>query len=173
MKASLIEISWLRDHIHYDPDLGEFRSKGGTFYFDGSVRRLPKAGVTLNQTRTGAGYLEVRFSVVRELAHRLAWALHHGEWPASVIDHIDGNPSNNRISNLRDVSQSVNAQNIKGPKGRSRSGLLGAHSYLGDRFRSSIVVGGVKVYLGTFLTEIEAHEAYLEARRKHHPGNTL
>ncbi len=173
MKASLIAISWLRDHIHYDPEVGEFRSKGGTFYFDGAIRRLPKAGMPLSQKLTGAGYFEVSFSVVRESAHRLAWALHYGEWPACVIDHIDGNRQNNRLSNLRDVPHSVNLQNIKGPKSNSRSGLLGAHAYRCGRFQSSISVRGAKVRLGIFDTALEAHNAYLEAKRKYHPGNTL
>jgi len=47
------------------------------------------------------------------LAHRIVWGLHYGEFAPEdrVIDHIDGNPDNNRISNLRVVSHSENQKN--------------------------------------------------------------
>lgn len=37
--------------------------------------------------------------------------MHHGSWPKYTIDHIDRNKLNNRIENLRDVTQSVNNSN--------------------------------------------------------------
>lgn len=41
-------------------------------------------------------------------AHRIIWLLHYRKWPSEVIDHINGNTSDNRIVNLRDVSQAEN-----------------------------------------------------------------
>jgi hypothetical protein len=45
--------------------------------------------------------------------HRLVWFLEKGEWPELEIDHINGKPHDNRLSNLRPVSQSVNQKNQK------------------------------------------------------------
>lgn len=46
---------------------------------------------------------------------RIAWAIYYGEWPEREkhIDHIDGNPENNRIENLRLVTQKENNKNRK------------------------------------------------------------
>jgi HNH endonuclease len=45
------------------------------------------------------------------LASRVAWLLHYGEWPSLTLDHIDGDRTNNRIRNLRDVTHEVNMNN--------------------------------------------------------------
>lgn len=47
------------------------------------------------------------------MAHRIIWLMKFGEWPKNEIDHLDGNGLNNCISNLRDVSGSVNCRNRK------------------------------------------------------------
>lgn len=57
------------------------------------------------------GYRRVMLDYKMYLAHRIVWLLHHKEWPQNHIDHIDGNPRNNRIENLRDVSRSTNLMN--------------------------------------------------------------
>lgn len=46
-------------------------------------------------------------------AHRIIWLLHYRKWPSAVIDHINGDPSDNRICNLRDVTQAENIRNTK------------------------------------------------------------
>ena len=45
-------------------------------------------------------------------AHRVAWAVHYGSWPQHEIDHINGDPSDNRIENLRDVTHGENLKNM-------------------------------------------------------------
>ena len=57
-------------------------------------------------------------------AHRIAWLLAHGEWPVGQIDHINGDPSDNRLVNLRCVSGSVNMRNAK-RHGKNTSGVTG------------------------------------------------
>ena len=44
-------------------------------------------------------------------AHRVIWAIVHDSWPEGEIDHIDGNPSNNRIENLRLASRTEQSRN--------------------------------------------------------------
>src|SRR3546814_1788886 len=60
-----------------------------------------------------AGHLCGHVKGIPLLAHRVAWAIHYGEWPNGQIDHINGDPSDNRIANLRDVSALENARNAK------------------------------------------------------------
>ena len=70
-----------------------------------------KAGKTAYMSPYPNGYLRVSVLGKSHLAHRFAWFLHTGEWPSGVIDHINGDRSDNRIGNLRDVSPSENASN--------------------------------------------------------------
>ena len=56
------------------------------------------------------GYLIIKIKGKQYKAHRLAWLYEFGSFPNTNIDHINGIRTDNRISNLRAVSQSVNAK---------------------------------------------------------------
>jgi hypothetical protein len=75
------------------------------------------------------------------------------------IDHIDGNPLNNSISNLRAVNNQQNHFNETKAKGYCRH-VKG--------FMSRIVVDAKQIYLGYFSNENDARQAYLEAKQKYH-----
>jgi hypothetical protein len=61
----------------------------------------------------GTGYVKVRIDYKNYSAHRIVWLWHHGVWPTYMIDHINGDRADNRIENLRDVSQSINCRNTE------------------------------------------------------------
>lgn len=106
--------------------------------------------------------------------HRIAWLLHHGKWPDGVIDHINGIKTDNRISNLRDVSNLINAQNQRKAAKNNKTGYLGVSKRKRSvRWRASIKVNGLTKDLGTFATAEEAHQAYIVAKRQHHLGCTI
>jgi hypothetical protein len=115
------------------------------------------------------GYIIVLFRGKPYKAHRLAWLLTHGYWPSQMIDHIDGNKSNNRINNLRDVDGATNEQNKDQARSDSKSGLIGASPYR-NRWKSQIRVNGAVKYLGVFDTAEMAHQVYLQAKKQHHAG---
>lgn len=123
-----------------------------------------------------AGYIAINLDGGGYLAHRLAWLIVYGEWPKGVIDHINQNKLDNRIANLRDVTRQVNTQNSRKEKVGKLYGasLAGANwdSHAG-RWKSSICVNGRHKHLGRFDTELEAHNAYISAKRKLHEGCTL
>lgn len=118
------------------------------------------------------GYICLKVDGRMFKGHRLAWFFVHGDFPQGHIDHINGNPSDNRIENLRDVSRSVNMQNERGARTHNSTGLLGV-SRNGSGWRSEIRIAGKKKNLGTFATPEQAHEAYVFAKRQYHEGCTI
>ena len=120
------------------------------------------------------GRLHIAFRGKRYLAHRLAWLFVYGKWPEGVIDHLNGNSLDNRISNLRDVSNTVNSQNQRKSRSDNQAGFLGVSWHSRTRkFLAQIQINGVKTHLGLFTTPEEAHAAYLAAKRKYHEGCTI
>lgn len=159
----LLTAARLRELVSYDPLTGIFTNRVT------NGRRI--AGQAAGST-DALGYVKMKVDRKQYKAHRLAWLYVYDKWPEQHIDHIDGNPSNNRIANLRDVSVSVNLQNRKRAPAHNKSGLLGVWVHR-ERFISFIKTMGVRQYLGTFDTPEEAHAAYLSAKRANHEGNTL
>lgn len=118
------------------------------------------------------GYVAVGIRGVKYLAHRVIWNYMSGAWPEFDIDHIDGDRSNNRFSNLRDVATYKNMQNLKRSHLDNNSGLLGVERHR-NKWSARICVQGKKTYLGTFVTKEEAHAAYVSAKRMIHVCGTL
>ena len=86
------------------------------------------------------GYYSVRVNGVLTKCHRIVYELHYGEIDDGlVIDHIDGNPTNNNINNLRPVSRKINSRNRKISK-RNTTGVGGVVE-LRDRDDKSIPIG--------------------------------
>lgn len=73
------------------------------------------------------GAVEIIFEGKQYRAHRIIWEIVYGHPPEGTIDHVDGNPSNNRIENLRDVPHSENQRNKKLNK-RNKSGVPGVRA---------------------------------------------
>lgn len=120
------------------------------------------------------GYVCFRVDGKSYYAHRLAWLMVHGEWPAGQVDHINGLRTDNRICNLREATNAQNCQNIRSARHHSRSGLLGASFHKGaGKWRSTINVDCRQVHLGFFATAEEAHAAYLKAKAELHPFQTI
>jgi len=126
-------------------------------------------------TTDADGYRAVQFERVIYRAHRLIWLLVHGRWPEGEIDHIDGDVSNNRIENLRDVTRAHNAHNQRRAAGHNASSHHIGVSWQPSRKRwlASITVDGKTRYIGRFKTEEEAAAAYWEAKAEYHPTAPL
>jgi len=118
------------------------------------------------------GYQQIKINRRLYSVHRVAWFLHYGYWPCFLLDHIDGDKQNNRISNLRESSNAMNQQNRKTATTGSKTGLLGV-SEGKNRFQARIHVNGKQKTIGWFKTAQQAHEAYINEKRKVHPGCTI
>jgi hypothetical protein len=106
------------------------------------------------------GYTSVLWKGGVKKMHQIVWALHHGKMPNDQIDHINGDRSDNRISNLREATQQQNAMN-RGADKKSTSKYVGVSwSNSHGKWVAQIQSGKKNKRIGYFRTEIEAAEAY-------------
>ena len=121
-----------------------------------------------------AGYLQTQVDGHQTYVHRLAFVIANGRWPVGVVDHINGNRTDNRGENLRDVSLDVNKQNKRVALPNNKLGVLGVSvQKRTGKFRAQIHFGGRNHSLGDFADPETAHAAYVAAKRRHHEGCTL
>lgn len=118
------------------------------------------------------GHVQIRVDGRLYLAHRLAWLYVYGFIPNGDIDHINGNRSDNALSNIRIGTHAQNMQNRRTPSHGSKTGFLGV-SPTGRRYQARIGNGPYELYLGSFDTAEEAHAAYLKAKRELHEFCTI
>jgi hypothetical protein len=149
-----------------------YEPKSGKFFV-----RSHRDGV---ETKTGCLWREIKFSnqngyfccgmylkgvATKLYKHRLVYFAHNQNWNIfdssmdNMIDHINHNPSDNRIKNLRVVTHQQNNFNRSDVKGYHR-----CHT----KWRATIYVDGKRICLGRFKTEEEARNAYLKAKAKYH-----
>lgn len=99
-------------------------------------------------------YLTVGFYVNGKLrtfqVHRIIWLHVYGQWPDGVIDHIDGNRTNNSISNLRVVTNRDNCRNGKRRR-NNQSGISGVNWHKKQqKWNARINDGCRRIHLGSF-----------------------
>jgi hypothetical protein len=149
----------LQEMFDYDPSAGVLRWRIKT------NRRIVVGNIA--GTINDFGYRVIRVDGARYRAHRLIWFYAHRKWPINDIDHINGNPDDNRLENLRDVTTAENIQNQISAHGRNRSGRLGVTKRK-NGFEARICTNGVVERLGVFKTAEDAEKAYIEAKRIRH-----
>ena len=148
--AKELPLQRIYELLKYDEESGNLLWK--------TDRLNTKAGKVAGCLNT-AGYVQVYLDNVPYYAHRIIYALSFSQKAFEFIDHVDGNRSNNRLNNLREVSSAANAQNNK-----VRGTTLSRYGWC-----SSITTNYQQKHLGYFDTEEEAHQAYLEAKKIYHP----
>lgn len=146
------------------------------FIYDGSTgaitnrvdRKGGKKAGTLSGCRRHDGYRVIRVEDKLLLGHRIAWAIHHGEWPKNDIDHINQDKSDNRIENLRLSDKSKNSMNRGIRKGNSSGAKNVSWNKTAKKWDARIKRDGVQICLGLFKSIDDAKDAVKIARETHH-----
>lgn len=151
----------LRELLAYDPYTGVLTWR--------TVKKKGRYGKTPTNVIGGVaghvqkdGYIRVCLpDRIPYLAHRMAYAIFHGEWPVEEIDHADGVKSNNRIINLRPCNRSQNLGNRPVKKTKTSGLPKGVHKC--DQVSVKYYAQCQSKYLGSFDTVEEAATVYRNA----------
>ena len=158
MSKEILTQSRLKELLNYNPDTGIFTRK--------EPRRGVKVGSVLGSLHN-CGYLFATVNREFFYLHRLAWIYMHGKHPIDMIDHINGDKTDNRIKNLRQASNSQNQQNSTTNK-RNTSGVKGVSWYARDsKWYAYIQVKNKTLNLGTYFKIEDAISARHSAEVKY------
>jgi hypothetical protein len=149
----------LKQLLHYDPSTGVFTWK--------KRRGRCSAGAVAGSTNID-GHIKISVDKRYYLAHRLAWLHTYGRFPDRDIDHINRNPGDNRIENLRLATKGENQQNRSVSK-NNKSGYSGVHwEESAKKWVASIYLNNKVISLGRFKSKEDAVSARQEAKKKYH-----
>lgn len=173
----------LRQLLRYEPETGKlFWLARGEEHFTVSRSSALSQAKVFNSRHLGKpalhhtdkyGYLNGAIYRMPFKAHRVGWAIYHGSWPDGEIDHINGNPSDNRLSNLRDATRTENMKNRAMPLNTQRKYFGVSWSKKRMRWEARIFVDQKYKLLGYFASEDEAVLARKSAEREYgfHPNH--
>lgn len=170
--SQLPSLDYLRQCVTYDPETGKivwlrrpiehFRDEFAAKRFNSLFPGKP-AFNTMHRTGALVGSLDGR----QILAHRIAFYIGTGTHPDKEVDHINGNPADNRIANLRLVSRSENARNRKRSPGIRQSYAYGVRQSSKNSWRAFIGVDGKLIPIGSYPTAEAAFAARREAEKQY------
>lgn len=150
----------LKEVLNYDSETGIFSWKRKIT----NIKDQTTAGALHNK-----GYIQITIDKKNYLAHRVAWFYVYGKWPQKQIDHINRIKTDNRIKNLRDVTNSTNQHN-NGARRHNTSGVNGVINLKSRNcWVAQIYVDNKRIYLGTFKDKdkaISARKKYEESIQK-------
>lgn len=149
-------LSWFRNNLYL---------KDGLLYWGDSVGTTRRrAGNFLNKPAgcvSSRGYIQIRMGLDKFMAHRIIWALHYGSWPKVGIDHINGDRLDNRIENMREVTQFSNSKNAAKYPRKENWVATGGGRLAGGKWYAGAQVDKTKIHIGSF----NCHTAAMIARK--------
>jgi len=175
--AKEIDPQILRKLLRYEPETGKLYWLERPREFFGSDRlwrswNTRYAGQEAFTADNGVGYRIGSIFGRHHLAHRVGWAIVHGQYPV-VTDHINGDRSDNRLCNLRSIEGWQNALNSR-LHARNTSGHVGVTWHApAQKWAAQLSYRGKAKFLGLFATKEEAIAARSSASAEYgfHPNH--
>lgn len=175
--AGVCAVEYVREALNYNAESGvvSWNERRPLAHFSNRKRNASAFATQHGGRPAGSvnnhGYIIIKLGQQQFGAHRLAWVLANGRWPDGDIDHINGDRTDNRITNLREVSVFDNARNQKLPR-TNKSGRMGVVAYKGH-WRAQIQVNGKVKTLGEFHSFEKACAVRAEAEHRfgYHPNH--
>lgn len=156
------DVNYLREILEYFQETGLFRWRI-------TKRANAKAGMLAAPTSKLRPYTQIGIDKKLYSAHHLAWFYVYGHWPnypEEEIDHVNLNKRDNRISNLRMATRSLNRGNLRVYQ-NSKTGIKGIRRRPSGRYEAQIQINKRKICLGTYDSMSEASSAYCAAAIKY------
>ncbi len=151
--------SELKSRLHYN-------SETGIFTYLKQTNNTIKVGDVAG-TLKSHGYIAISVNNKIYYAHRLVWLYMYGEFPSNLIDHINGNRSDNSLNNLREANKLQNNRNAKINK-NNVSGVKGVYySKTNKNYVAQITLNYKTYYLGCSKNIKDAEKLAITARKKH------
>lgn len=144
--------------------LSSYRLDGDDLVWARNGTRGVKSGDRVPAYKNSSGYYTVKVNVKPRktmLLHRVKWVVAYGECPNGDVDHINRDPSDNRLENLRLASRSQNKINSH-KKSRENGLPLGVYQR-GEKYCATISFKRERKFLGAFETPKAAHDAWVSA----------
>ena len=157
---SLPSLARVKELVRYDATTGKL------FWIQPVARRVKAGDEAGSKDRHG---VRVKIDKAKYLAHRIIWLLVTKQDPGNdLVDHIDGNPHNNKFTNLRLASRHQNSCNRK-KHSNNTSGLKGVswHKAI-KKWQACINTENKRIFLGYFDSKEKAYAAYCDAAQKLH-----
>ena len=110
----------------------------------------------------------IRIEGKRHYAYRLAWLYVHGEFPKEVVDHVNRNPRDDRLANIRAAGFSLNSFNRTPSNSDKPCGVTWFKQT--KRWRARIKDGGKEIALGYFANLDDAIKARAAADHVYFPN---
>lgn len=152
----MLELSRCLELFSYEPETGILVRK-----FKSGARKIVKP--SSDKTR-----IKVRIDGHDYQVHRVIWLMVYGYLPEKFIDHVNGNPLDNRLENLRLATDAQNKRNV-GPRSHNKSGIKGVSwDKTNSKWLAHATHNSVGITIGRFAEKEDAANAYREWARVAH-----
>jgi hypothetical protein len=170
----------VKELLYYNPETGEFIWKTRDIKWFSCEKYQKWWNTRFSGKIAGSqdknGYTIIKSGGKNYKSHRIVWLYVYGYLPTNQIDHINGNPSDNRIKNLRESTQKENSRNMKIMRNNGVGYKGVSFDKPSNKYRARIRNDSREIFLGNFETPKEAHNAYCKKAQElfgefWNPGN--